>query len=1104
MLCCLLVNCTLASVDTELLSSVRTKRDGKYDIHHDVVRVERVPSGELASCDELLLSYDGALPMLAAADGYWERQAKAPAHCLMCFRLDDTKANSMLRCQVNGCKTARHLLCLPAVSEISEATARRTRFLCAPHFFVARQADPQLRTSCPRASVDGRSLQTTAELHAQRVAAVATTRTAGAAVLSPQPTSPALSVRRSKISIADLCTPPRAKRTGASSAADATTPEPASATARFPHASKSMGCVSPSAKASVVPNRLSDSRSEAPKRTVLLADLFGAGNSSAMRRNILAGRLSAAVAAVDAPSSSPQLGRRDINRSAAAVAAAVDDVVSAAAANTDDDFASDTEEEDEFALSDSDADPDAFVDSEEDVESRVTRRIARQLALVARAADHAARDPETGQQSKHCALSVRSSNSVRGDSSLNADRLRLSEQDAADLCKILNTALESSTRRVALFKKAGGRRLTPWFLKVRFDELPDWKLYKEELAAKIAAPSSAAAAGLKSRIKTAQRGRSGWTSALQIAKDWAEYSQCCGERNGRTAEQLRGMMVQPRMMHSSKSVKQMMEKRIVARAAHLNKQAFAASVSQALEASVLSSSPDPDVAKQTLVAWDGGHVCHSCYRAVLGIGRSSLFKFKARLNMRANVHSLKAAAASDPQSKLLPRLIAMAEAAAEKPVYALRKQSSTALVKALLLDYCTAYAQHDPAAAGSKSTDKTHYTLPQHGLTALHSALDADLAERIVTQRQLSDPTVKLPPPPPCKPDGTRVAPHIISKSTLERVRKHLATHCNVVIHLTKQKGVCRCDFCDTFAACIKKSMVGSLERQLLELQLADHLKTAGEQRKLFDDHKALAIKSPLQQWTITFDGFDKSKTVFPSRPRTSKSQDAHKKSLIGMHVVGVFAFGAPLPVMAFFNDESVPAGANLAASILYEVLEKQWQKLVNDYLEQLQPSASSGQLPDGAADPAVDAEVLKLACEYAASKWPRRLHLTFDNTKAEAKNTTFFKAMAALVHYGVFEAITMSMLLVGHTHDIVDQMFRYAHTRHTLAVLQTSCTESSLGPGRCRGASAAADDRYLAILHTLCQRSHSDRSLLHVLCCVCLVCGLWRCASPTFPRCRR
>jgi hypothetical protein len=28
-------------------------------------------------------------------------------------------------------------------------------------------------------------------------------------------------------------------------------------------------------------------------------------------------------------------------------------------------------------------------------------------------------------------------------------------------------------------------------------------------------------------------------------------------------------------------------------------------------------------------------------------------------------------------------------------------------------------------------------------------------------------------------------------------------------------------------------------------------------------------------------------------------------------------------------------------------------------------------------------------------------------------------------VHCGVFEAITISNLLVGHTHDIVDQMFR-------------------------------------------------------------------------------
>jgi hypothetical protein len=51
-------------------------------------------------------------------------------------------------------------------------------------------------------------------------------------------------------------------------------------------------------------------------------------------------------------------------------------------------------------------------------------------------------------------------------------------------------------------------------------------------------------------------------------------------------------------------------------------------------------------------------------------------------------------------------------------------------------------------------------------------------------------------------------------------------------------------------------------------------------------------------------------------------------------------------------------------------------------------------------------------------------LHLTFDNTTSDCKNSQFFTYLACLVAAGVFEEITISNLLVGHTHDIVDQMF--------------------------------------------------------------------------------
>lgn len=655
-----------------------------------------------------------------------------------------------------------------------------------------------------------------------------------------------------------------------------------------------------------------------------------------------------------------------------------------------------------------------FVDSDEDVDTRLTRKITRQVAQVTRLAEESGRDPITGQVSRHRSLSVRSAARVREGHA----RQPLTEDDEKKIRQLLNQAVTAKPRT------------KPWFCKKEIDRLPHWHEYNQQQQSDPA--DAIAQAALKVQLKKAQSGRTLWTSALQIAKDWDEYHHCCGDVHGqdRVVRQLAGMTVQARKQHSSQSVSTMMAKRIEKRAAFATKADFTSAVCKELEASVLlpgDAAAAGASAASPLVAWDGGSVCHSCYRAVLGIGRTSLFKFKARLNMQANVRLLEKAAQDaqsqqDPAAKHFPRLIALAKKAADKPIYAARAETNTILVKALLLAYCKAYGQHDPGAAGSKSITKTIYTLPQHGVTALHSALNADLAERIVTRRELlDDPRVQLPEPPPY--GAPAASGHAISKSTLQRVINHLDKKCNVSIQLTKQKGVCRCTHCDELAAAIARTADGSLERQLLEANLASHLSTANEQRKHFDLMKAEALKNPLELWTITFDGFDKSKTALPHRPRMNKEQELHHNSLIGMHVVGVFAFGAPMPVLAFFNDESVAGGANLSATIVYEVLEKQWQKLVRDYLQQRNPDADIDSM-------VVSDEQQADAHAYAASKWPRRLHLTFDNTTGEAKNTCFFKAMAALVHYGVFEAITLSMLLVGHTHDIVDQMFRYEITR--------------------------------------------------------------------------
>jgi hypothetical protein len=49
---------------------------------------------------------------------------------------------------------------------------------------------------------------------------------------------------------------------------------------------------------------------------------------------------------------------------------------------------------------------------------------------------------------------------------------------------------------------------------------------------------------------------------------------------------------------------------------------------------------------------------------------------------------------------------------------------------------------------------------------------------------------------------------------------------------------------------------------------------------------------------------------------------------------------------------------------------------------------------------------------------------VTFDNAAGECKNQWMFRFLGLLVLHGVFQYITVSTMLVGHTHDIVDQLF--------------------------------------------------------------------------------
>ena len=54
----------------------------------------------------------------------------------------------------------------------------------------------------------------------------------------------------------------------------------------------------------------------------------------------------------------------------------------------------------------------------------------------------------------------------------------------------------------------------------------------------------------------------------------------------------------------------------------------------------------------------------------------------------------------------------------------------------------------------------------------------------------------------------------------------------------------------------------------------------------------------------------------------------------------------------------------------------------------------------------------------------PPVLYVQLDNTVRENKNSIVFGYLSMLVKQGVFRKVKVNFLLVGHTHDHIDQTF--------------------------------------------------------------------------------
>ncbi len=180
----------------------------------------------------------------------------------------------------------------------------------------------------------------------------------------------------------------------------------------------------------------------------------------------------------------------------------------------------------------------------------------------------------------------------------------------------------------------------------------------------------------------------------------------------------------------------------------------------------------------------------------------------------------------------------------------------------------------------------------------------------------------------------------------------------------------------------------------------------------------------------------------------------------LNVRVVGCITFGGPLPTQALTClDDVSTKGAAASITHLEKCLDNQFlvldpsnvaplldshvpgkplvQELTTDQAVALSaqftqdaPQHQNGSSNDGVPPPHASPPASVGGFPRAKRVpfyWPEHLHLTFDNTAADYKNVRTFNFLAMLVALCVFNVITISTMIVGHTHDIVDQMFRSA-----------------------------------------------------------------------------
>ena len=198
-------------------------------------------------------------------------------------------------------------------------------------------------------------------------------------------------------------------------------------------------------------------------------------------------------------------------------------------------------------------------------------------------------------------------------------------------------------------------------------------------------------------------------------------------------------------------------------------------------------------------------------------------------------------------------------------------------------------------------------------------------------------------------------------------------------IRLVRTKGtLSACKVCTNYQMRILKAK-SDHERNELKRLRQEHVDKQRRERVHYYQHREEAFSNSEQVLSLIIDGMDQNKTNIPLLSRTTSSSKVVKQRVIGVKVHAVQNY-------VYLVDDTVQGGGNL----IIEVLRRTLLDLEKD-----------GKLP----------------CKNPT------LYVQMDNC-SENKNRTVFAFFNDLVEKDVFEELYAGFLMVGHTHEDIDQFF--------------------------------------------------------------------------------